>query len=126
MNAAPISLSATGRALPPPRSAASVAPEGLAPESEYSVPQEVAAQAPPAGREPSEESLQRAVEETNRRVQTLSNASVQFEIDRDTGDVRIRVVDKVTKEVIRWIPPEELIDFSSQSDLKGLLVNSQG
>ena len=75
----------------------------------------------------SEAAVTRAVEEANQRVSKLSAASVRFEVYEDTGDLVIHVVDRETDELIRQIPPEEILRISeSLADLKGLLINSQG
>ncbi|MCE7885472.1 MAG: hypothetical protein DYH08_16720 [Actinobacteria bacterium ATB1] len=127
MTIAPISLSAPGRSVPPlspARPAGEMAASG--PETR---PLPVVSASVPALRveEPSEESLRKVVEAINEKVRTQAGASVQFEVNYETGDVRIRVVDKQTQEVIRFIPPEGLFEIiASQSEIKGLLVNSQG
>lgn len=128
MNTTPISLSVPARPVTPIPRAASAAPVEVAvprPEPQ-AIPAEQAPVPPPQGREPSDESLRKAVEEANHKIQTLTNTSVQFEIDQDTGDVRIRVVDKDTNQVIRWIPPEGLQQIIGQDGIRGLLLNSQG
>jgi len=53
--------------------------------------------------------------------------SVRFENDRDANELVVKVVDRTTDEVIRQIPPEELLDLTKRlNDLRGNLVDTQG
>ncbi|MGE4345045.1 MAG: flagellar protein FlaG [Geoalkalibacter sp.] len=53
--------------------------------------------------------------------------SVRFEKDRDANELVVKVVDRETNEVIRQIPPEELLDLTKRlNDLRGNLVDTQG
>jgi flagellar protein FlaG len=53
--------------------------------------------------------------------------SVRFENDRDANELVVKVVDRDTDEVIRQIPPEELLDLIKRlNDLRGNLVDTQG
>ena len=52
--------------------------------------------------------------------------SVRFEKDRDNGALVVKVVDADTKEVLRQIPPEELIELTKTlKELQGNLVDTQ-
>jgi len=42
----------------------------------------------------------------------LSARNLEFTVDDDTGSIVIKVVDPETKEVIRQIPPEELLKLA--------------
>ena len=51
--------------------------------------------------------------------------SVRFERDSGTEDLIVKIVDSETDEVIRQIPPEELINLSKHlKELSGNLVNT--
>ncbi len=51
--------------------------------------------------------------------------SVRFEKDNDLDELIVKVVDQQTKEVIRQIPPEELINLSKHlQELRGNIVNT--
>ena len=53
--------------------------------------------------------------------------SVRFENDRAGGDMVVKVVDRQTDEVIRQIPPEELLNLTERlNDLRGNLVQAEG
>ncbi|MBN1422651.1 MAG: flagellar protein FlaG [Planctomycetes bacterium] len=55
-----------------------------------------------------------------------ANTQVRFELDRQTGDLRIKVLDARTDEVIRTIPPEDFLQMASRAegDL-GFLVDGE-
>ena len=51
-------------------------------------------------------------------------SSVQFAIDKESGQVLIRIVNKSSGEMIRQIPPEEILDLQARlKDLRGLLLH---
>ena len=53
--------------------------------------------------------------------------SVRFENDKDTHELIVKIVDQETDEVVRQIPPEELINLSKRlEELSGNIVNTQG
>ena len=53
--------------------------------------------------------------------------SVRFENDAPSGNMVVKVVDRETDEVIRQIPPEELMDLTKRlNDLRGNLVSTEG
>jgi flagellar protein FlaG len=70
----------------------------------------------------SAEEVRRDVEAINEQL-TLLNQSLQFRIDEDTRDVVIRVVDKDSGEVIKQIPPEEIMKLRRRlSEMSSLFV----
>lgn len=51
--------------------------------------------------------------------------AVQFEKDRDVDELVVKIVDSETHEVIRQIPPKELLELSQYlKDLRGNIVNT--
>lgn len=53
--------------------------------------------------------------------------SVRFENDSQADELVVKVVDRETDEVIRQIPPEELINLTQRlEDLRGNIVNTEG
>lgn len=72
------------------------------------------------------DTLQGAVERVQQAVQTLSSAGIQFTIDQDFERMVVQVVDTSTKEVIRQIPPKEMLEIAQALDkLQGLLVHQK-
>ncbi|MBN1866584.1 flagellar protein FlaG [Candidatus Sumerlaeota bacterium] len=81
---------------------------------------------PPSGQSeaPSpEEALSERIREINLKVQQRAT-QVEFTIDRDTDNVVVRVLNKETGEVIREIPPEEIINLrQALEDIRGLMLS---
>ena len=66
--------------------------------------------------------LQAAVEDIAKNVQNVQR-SLQFNVDQDSGRTVITVIDKTTHEVIRQIPPEEILAIADRIDsVAGLFV----
>lgn len=71
------------------------------------------------------EQTQQAVDTINKVVQVFNNG-VEFSVDESTGINLVRVVDKGTKEVIRQLPGEEVVNFARVLDsLQGLLIKQR-
>jgi flagellar protein FlaG len=74
--------------------------------------------------------LESAVDISNKAME-VSNFSLKFKIHEDSGRVQVKVVDTETKEVIREVPPEQMLEIAAQiSDMLknlhqmvGVLVN---
>ena len=63
--------------------------------------------------------VEQAVSQVNEFVQNL-NRDLQFTVDEDSGRTVIKVLDTETKQVIRQIPPEELLRIANYLfDAKG-------
>ena len=57
----------------------------------------------------------------------LFNRKIRLEVEEDLDIMIVKVIDSDTEEVIRQIPPEELVELSRNAkDLKGLLINKEG
>lgn len=67
--------------------------------------------------------LQEAVKVTNEAIR-ISNYHLEFKIHEDSGRYQVKVVDTDTAEVIREIPPENMLDFSAK--VKELLDQAVG
>jgi flagellar protein FlaG len=48
---------------------------------------------------------------------------LEFSVDKETGATIIKVLDIETGEVVRQIPPEEVLAFMRQFDKNGLLLS---
>lgn len=74
--------------------------------------------------------LDSAVEISNKAME-IGNFGLQFRIHEESGRVQVKVVDTETKEVIREIPPEQMLDIAAQISemlnslhkMVGVLVN---
>lgn len=77
-------------------------------------------------RQADEKALQQAVDELQRKVQ-ISASNLHFSIDRETGRTVVKVTDVNTQEVIRQIPPEEILHLDQALDrVWGLLLHKEG
>lgn len=77
---------------------------------------------PIAPEEPDRESIQEAVTKMNRAARAL-NRALEFEVV-DKNRVVIRVIDAESREVIREIPPERLMEaLRSVEETIGLLLD---
>jgi len=62
----------------------------------------------------------------------MSNNRISFSVDEDLGMIIIKVIDAETEEVVRQIPPEELLriaeslDTANLSPHKGVLFDQEG
>ena len=80
----------------------------------------------PADKVPvSETQLQSAVDAANEFVKPINN-SVEFNLDKDSGEMIVKVIDTGTKEVIRQIPSEEMLALAKALDkIQGLLIKQK-
>lgn len=77
-----------------------------------------------APRPVSEKELQEAVGRIKDFIEPI-NDSIQFSLDEDTGRTIVKVIDLQTKEVLRQIPSEEVLNIAKALDkLQGLLIRS--
>lgn len=65
--------------------------------------------------------LDSAAEISNRAME-IGGFNLQFRIHDESGRVQVKVVDKETKELIREIPPEQMLEIAAQ--IKEMLKNS--
>ena len=66
-----------------------------------------------------------AIESSNEKLKPYGS-KLEFSIHEKTGDVMIKVVDSITDELIREIPPKKIIDMlASMLERAGLLVDKR-
>ncbi|MBI4696199.1 MAG: flagellar protein FlaG [Gammaproteobacteria bacterium] len=88
-------------------------------------PPKVAEKAPVEQKAPSKEELDRIIKNIAAQVQSYQR-SLQFSVDKDSGEVVVRIVDATTKEVIRQIPSQEILDLANRMrSMTGLLLKEQ-
>ena len=77
---------------------------------------------PDANQVENEDLLKKSIESVKEYVNPY-NSNLEFSIDKETNQLIVKVVDKNTKEVIRQMPSEEMINLAKSLDsLKGLLI----
>lgn len=80
----------------------------------------------PRGQATGEVSAEAVAERINAVIRML-NTRVTFEVNRETGDVIIKLIDAATGQVIREIPPHELQAVAiTLAELAGALVDRKG
>jgi len=81
-------------------------------------------QAPTVAPKPDE--VRASVDKINKTIQTLDR-NLEFTIDEDTKLNVVKVVDKITKDVIRQFPSEEALVIAKALDkVQGLLLKEKG
>lgn len=77
------------------------------------------------GTPPTDVELQRLIEQSNSALKQIAS-SLEFSQDFSTGKTLIRVYDRMTSELIRQFPSEEMIAVAKGIDnFKGLLINQK-
>lgn len=71
----------------------------------------------------SREEFANAVNRLNEFVQTIER-NLQFSVDEETGYTVITVIDSETEEIVRQIPPKEVLEMAS--NLMDTLVKVEG
>lgn len=61
----------------------------------------------------SEQDLKIATETVNKALK-ISNYHLEFKLHEDSGRYQVKVVDSESGDVIREIPPEDVLEFSAQ------------
>lgn len=73
----------------------------------------------------SDDFVRKAVDKVNHTFE-IQKRSLRFQIHDRLNEVIVEVIDSETKEVIREIPPEKLLDmFASMLELAGLLIDEK-
>lgn len=76
------------------------------------------------------EGIAESQDETERKArifaESVVNIRLAFHVDGESGDVTIKVIDNVTGEVVRYIPPEELTAAVQKlEEFAGLVVDKR-
>ena len=71
---------------------------------------------------PSKEDVSAAVDKLNEAM-VNSSQSLKFEIDDDTKQIVVKIIDQGTQEVVRQMPTEEALQMAKSIDkMQGLLI----
>lgn len=98
------------------------APTGALPLETYGADQQKV-DAVPQGRALSADEIAAVVKELNAAMKIV-NTNLSFSVDSVTKKTVVRVVDAQTQEVIRQIPPEEMLRISERiTELLGVLFD---
>ncbi len=59
-------------------------------------------------------------------IEMIRNLGVRFSVDEDTGETVIKIVDKETDDIIREIPPEQVLKLREKLDeMVGMLFDQK-
>lgn len=88
-----------------------------------------AAGAPAGGQQVSpanpKDAVREATQKANLAVEGL-RSDLKFTVDSDTGTNVVKVIDTKTKEVIRQIPAQEMLEIAKRLDeLRGILIKAR-
>jgi len=57
----------------------------------------------------------------------LFNRKIHLEVENELNMLVVKIIDSETNEIIRQLPPEEMVKLSKNAkDLKGLLIDKEG
>lgn len=80
----------------------------------------------PGKKEFSKELLDREIEKLN-NVMFGTDKHFEFSVHKKTNAIMVKVVDSETKEVIRELPPEKILDLvAKMEEMVGMLVDEKG
>lgn len=72
---------------------------------------------------PTEAELKQMVEKANESLK-LNNSDLQFEMDKESSEMIVKVIDRETKEVIRQFPSVEMIELAKSIEkMQGVLMS---
>jgi len=73
----------------------------------------------------SEKTIISAIEKANRAL-VFSNRALEFSVHEKTKEIMVKVIDTETKEVIREIPSEKILDMVANIlEMAGILVDER-
>lgn len=73
----------------------------------------------------SDKAVMDAVDRVNKAI-TGSNRQFEFSVHEKTNRIMVKVIDTSTKEIIREIPPEKILDMVAQMwEMAGILVDER-
>jgi flagellar protein FlaG len=74
----------------------------------------------------SEKAVLEAIEKANRAVESFAYTSFEYSVHKKTGAIMVKVVDRETKQLLREVPPEKLLDMlANLIELSGVIVDER-
>jgi uncharacterized FlaG/YvyC family protein len=71
--------------------------------------------------------LKAIAEELNHKVKMIHNVDLNFSVHEGSGQLLVKVIDAATGEVIREIPPSEILDLAARlNEMIGLIFDQVG
>ena len=76
---------------------------------------------------PSLSELSELASDAQKNIDIIHNVNLQFSVNKDSGRIMVTVTDEATGEVIREIPPSELVKFAEKFDeMVGMIFDQKG
>lgn len=64
------------------------------------------------------------ISEVMNKISEMVNTQLKFEVYEETNTVYVQIVDRETKEVVKQIPPEEMLELSAKiREMVGILLD---
>lgn len=80
-----------------------------------------------AVQKPSLVELSELATDVQKNVNIIHNVDLQFSVNKNSGRIMVTVTDEATGEVIREIPPSELVKFAEKFDeMIGMIFDQKG
>jgi len=96
------------------------------PEAQAAAPAVGGSQAAPVAQPVPAEDLKQAAAEVDKVLQK-QHSDLSVSVDETTGTMVVRITDNNTGEVVKQIPPEQLMEANvSMNKIVGLLIDDQG
>jgi len=65
--------------------------------------------------------------DVQKNMNIIHNVDLKFSVNRDSGRIMVTVTDEATGEIIREIPPSELVKFADKFDeMVGMIFDKKG
>ena len=79
-----------------------------------------------SGQQPDYVQLEQVAADVQKNLKIMHNVDLQFSVHKATGNVMVTVTDDKTGEVIREIPPKEILNIAAKFDeMVGLIFDVQ-
>jgi len=76
---------------------------------------------------PSMAELSELASDVQKNMNIIHNVDLHFSVNKDSGRIMVTVTDEATGEVIREIPPEEIVKFVDKFDeMVGMIFDKKG
>jgi len=76
---------------------------------------------------PSLAELSELASDVQKNMNIIHNVDLKFSVNKDSGRIMVTVTDEATGEIIREIPPSELVNFADKFDeMVGMIFDKKG
>ncbi len=80
-----------------------------------------------AGKEPDSSRMRGMVDDVQKNLSVIHNVDLQFSVHEASGEIMVIVMKESTGEIIREIPPSEILNLAAKLDeMVGLIFDQEG